>query len=58
MIDKKITLGLCRLQKNSYKSQKFDDVNVAMRQVALSEKSEAKNFTLYDPSGPYTDQDF
>jgi len=58
-ITKKLTLGpLPASQKIYVQSQKFADVKVAMRQIKLSDKSEAKNFTVYDPSGPFTDQDF
>ena len=59
MISKKLTLGpLPASKKIHISSKKFPDVKVAMREIALSEKSEAKNFTFYDPSGLYTDQDF
>ena len=58
-ITKKLTLGpLPASKKVHIQSEKFADVKVAMRQIKLSEKSEAKNFTVYDPSGPYSDQDF
>lgn len=58
-ISNKITLGpLPASQKIYVQSEKFADVKVAMRQVKLAETSETKNFTIYDPSGPYTDQDF
>lgn len=59
MISKKLTLGpLPASKKIHISSEKFSDVKVAMRQITLSEKSETKNFTVYDPSGVYTDQDF
>lgn len=58
-ITKKLTLGpLPASQKIYVQSEKFSDVKVAMRQIQLSEKSEAKNFTVYDPSGPFTDPAF
>jgi phosphomethylpyrimidine synthase len=59
MISKKITLGpLPASSKIFIQSEKFPDVKVAMRQIALSEKSENKTFTTYDTSGIYTDQKF
>jgi phosphomethylpyrimidine synthase len=59
MISKKLTLGPLPASKKIYvPSEKFPDVKVAMRQIQLAEKSEAKNFTVYDPSGLYTDQNF
>lgn len=58
-ITKKLTLGPLPASKKVYiQSEKFADVKVAMRQIQLSEKSETKNFTVYDPSGVYTDQNF
>lgn len=58
-ITKKLTLGpLPASSKIHIQSEKFSDVKVAMRQIKLSEKSEAKNFVVYDPSGPYSDQNF
>ncbi len=58
-ITKKLTLGpLPASKKIHVQSEKFPDVKVAMRQIQLSEKSEVKNFTVYDPSGAYTDQNF
>jgi phosphomethylpyrimidine synthase len=58
-ITKKLTLGPLPASKKIYvSSPNFADVKVAMRQIALSEKSENKNFVVYDPSGLYTDQDF
>lgn len=58
-ITKKLTLGpLPASSKIHVSSEKFADVKVAMRQIKLSEKSEAKNFVVYDPSGPYSDQNF
>ncbi|MDX2082737.1 MAG: hypothetical protein SFV53_01955, partial [Rickettsiales bacterium] len=58
-ITKKLTLGPLPASKKIYvQSENFADVKVAMRQIALSEKSENKNFTVYDCSGIYTDQNF
>ena len=58
-ITKKLTLGALPASKKIYvQSERFSDVKVAMRQIALSPKSESKNFTVYDPSGVYTDQNF
>ena len=58
-ITKKLTLGTLPASKKIYvQSDRFEDVKVAMREIALSEKSEAKSFTVYDPSGVYTDQDY
>lgn len=58
-ITKKLTLGPLPASKKVYvQSPKFPDVKVAMREIALSEKSEAKTFTVYDPSGVYTDQNY
>jgi phosphomethylpyrimidine synthase len=59
MISKKLTLGPLPASKKIYiQSDRFSDVKVAMREIALSEKSEAKSFTVYDPSGVYSDQNF
>jgi len=59
MISKKLTLGPLPASKKIYvPSKNFSDVKVAMREIALSEKSETKNFVVYDPSGVYTDQDY
>jgi phosphomethylpyrimidine synthase len=56
MISKKLTLGPLPASKKIYiPSEKFPDVKVAMRQIQLAE---SKNFTVYDPSGLYTDQNF
>lgn len=58
-ITKNLTLGPLPASKKIYvESKKFADVKVAMREVALSEKSETKTFAIYDPSGVYTDQNF
>lgn len=58
-ISNKITLGpLPASKKIHIQSKKFDDVKVAMRQIKLSEGSNLKEFSVYDPSGPYTDQDY
>jgi len=58
-ITKKLTLGTLPASKKIYvQSDRFEDVKVAMREIALSEKSEAKSFTVYDPSGVYTDQNY
>ncbi len=58
-ITKKLTLGALPASKKVYvQSEKFADVKVAMREIALSEKSETKTFTVYDPSGVYTDQNY
>jgi phosphomethylpyrimidine synthase len=58
-ITKKLTLGPLPASKKIYvESSKFSDVKVAMREIALSEKSEAKSFVVYDPSGVYTDQNY
>lgn len=54
----KLTLGPLPASKKIYvQSQRFDDVKVAMRQIDLAENSDTKNFTFYDPSGVYTDQE-
>ena len=59
MISKKLTLGPLPASKKIYvQSEKFSDVKVAMREIALSETSAVKNFVVYDPSGVYSDQDF
>ena len=58
-ITKKLTLGpLPASQKIYVQSERFADVKVAMRQIQLAENSDNKNFTVYDPSGPFTDPDF
>lgn len=58
-ITKKLTLGPLPASSKVYvQSEKFDDVKVAMRQIQLSSKSDTKHFTVYDPSGPFTDQNF
>lgn len=58
-ISNKITLGpFPSSQKIYVQSERFSDVKVAMRQVELAKTSEAKNFTIYDSSGPYTDENF
>jgi len=58
-ITKKLTLGPLPASKKIYvPSEKFPDVQVAMRQVQLSEKSDTKTFNLYDASGVYTDPNF
>ncbi len=58
-ITKNLTLGaLPSSSKIHIQSEKFSDVKVAMRQITLSEKSERKNFTVYDTSGIFTDQNF
>jgi phosphomethylpyrimidine synthase len=55
-ITKKLTLGPLPASKKIYvPSEKFPDVKVAMRQIQLAE---SKTFTVYDPSGVYTDQNF
>ena len=59
MISKKLTLGPLPASKKIYvPSKNFADVKVAMREIALSEKSENKSFVVYDPSGVYTDQNY
>ena len=56
-ITKKLTLGPLPASKKIYvQSERFSDVKVAMREIALSEKSENKSFVVYDPSGVYSDQ--
>jgi phosphomethylpyrimidine synthase len=58
-ITNKITLGAFPASQKIYvQSERFSDVKVAMREIKLSETSEAKSFTVYDPSGVYSDQDF
>jgi phosphomethylpyrimidine synthase len=58
-ITKKLTLGALPASKKIYvPSQNFSDVKVAMREIKLSDKSQNKSFTVYDPSGVYSDQDF
>ncbi len=39
------------------KSDKFEDVRVAMREVSLSQPSQLSTFPIYDTSGVYSDQD-
>ena len=39
-------------------SPKYPDVKVAMRQINLSKNSATKNFSVYDTSGVYTDENF
>jgi phosphomethylpyrimidine synthase len=59
MINKKITLGSLSGSKKIYvQSDRFSDVEVAMREIDLSEKSELKSFVVYDSSGIYTDKNF
>lgn len=59
MLKDKITTGpLTSSQKVYIKSEKYDDVKVAMRQINLSKASDNKSFTVYDTSGIYTDPDF
>ncbi|MBU6338735.1 MAG: phosphomethylpyrimidine synthase ThiC [Rickettsiales bacterium] len=58
-ITKKLTLGPLPASKKVFiKSERFSDVEVAMREVQLSETSENKTFTLYDASGPFTDPNY
>jgi len=58
-ITKKLTLGpLPGSTKIHIQSNRFADVNVAMRQIKLSETSENKTFTVYDASGPFTDPNY
>jgi len=58
-ITKKLTLGaLPASTKIHVTGDRFPDVKVAMREIKLSEKSDNKTFTTYDPSGVYTDQNF
>jgi len=58
-ISNKITLGpLPASKKIHIQSKRFADVKVAMREVKLAETSDLKSFTMYDPSGPYTDPEF
>lgn len=53
-----ITLGALPSSKKIHiPSKKFSDVAVAMREITLSPKSDTKNFTVYDTSGPYTEDD-
>ena len=64
MISKKLTLGPLPASKKIYiQSDRFSDVKVAMREIALSGPStgsgqEKRGFTVYDPSGAYSDQNF
>ncbi len=52
----KITLGPLPASKKIYvQSEKFPDVKVAMREIALTNNT---TFTVYDPSGVYSDQNF
>jgi len=52
----KITLGPLPASKKIYvQSEKFSDVKVAMREIALTNDT---TFTVYDPSGVYSDQNF
>lgn len=56
-ITNNITKGALPASKKIYlTSPRFADVKVAMRQIALSEKSTNKSFTVYDTSGIYTDE--
>lgn len=58
-ITKKLTLGPLPASKKVYVPSKiFPDVAVAMREITLSETSNTKSFTVYDPSGVYTDPDY
>ncbi len=58
-ITKNLTLGPLPASRKIYiQSKKFPDVKVAMREITLSPKSEQKTFSVYDPSGIYTDQNF
>ncbi|MFM6973334.1 MAG: phosphomethylpyrimidine synthase ThiC [Alphaproteobacteria bacterium] len=53
----KITLGSFPSSEKFYaQSNDFADVKVAMRKINLSQKSDTKNFLVYDTSGIYTDQ--
>ena len=53
---KNITIGpLPSSEKTYIKSERFDDVQVAMRKINLSKESEKKSFIVYDTSGIYTD---
>ena len=53
-----ITLGALPSSKKIHiPSKKFPDVAVAMREITLSPKSDTKNFTVYDTSGPYSEDD-
>lgn len=45
-------------QKIYIESANHSDVKVAMRNIKLSEKSDLKNFTVYDTSGIYSDEKF
>ena len=52
---KNITIGpLPSSEKTYIKSERFDDVQVAMRKINLSKESEKKSFIVYDTSGIYT----
>ncbi|MCE3255089.1 MAG: phosphomethylpyrimidine synthase ThiC [Rickettsiaceae bacterium] len=56
--NKQLTIGSLPASKKIYvKSDKFSDIAVAMRQISLSPNSENKNFTVYDTSGIYTDDE-
>lgn len=58
-ITKKLTLGPLPASRKIYvESKNFSDVKVPMREIKLSEKSENKTFTVYDPSGLYSDEKF
>ncbi len=39
------------------KSERFQDVRVAMREIELTGSADEPNLPVYDTSGPYTDQD-
>ena len=59
MLNNKISLGpLPSSQKTYIKSLRFEDVNVAMRQINLSKNAATNNFKVYDTSGIYTDQNY
>jgi phosphomethylpyrimidine synthase len=56
--NKNLTLGPFPASEKTYvQSERFDDVQVAMRKINLSDKSDNKSFVTYDTSGIYTKND-
>jgi len=52
-----VTTGALPASRKIYVSgERHTSVKVPMRQITLSEQSEEKAFTVYDPSGIYTDE--
>lgn len=52
-----VTTGALPASKKIYQqSNRFDDVNVPAREIQLSETANEPNLSVYDTSGPYTDE--